>query len=98
MSLISDALKKARQEAARQDAQRPRLPYAVGVADSASRRPSLLPVLAGLGVGGLMAALLLVLAWSAGWGPFTRAAQQAAQVAQAVPAAPPSPVKPSALP
>jgi len=97
MSLISDALTKARQEAARQDAQRPRLPYAVGAADSPSRRRSLLPVLAGLGAGGLMAALLLVLAWSAGWGLFARPAHQAA-VAQAAPATPPSAVKPAAEP
>jgi len=94
MSLISDALKKARQEAARQDAQRPRLPYAVGTADSPSRGRSLLPVLAGLGAGGLIVALLLALAWSAGWGPFAKPAQQTA----AAQAAPPSPVKPTTEP
>jgi len=93
MSLIGDALKKARQEAARQDAQRQRLPYAVGAADAPDRRPSWLPLLAGLGAGCLIAALLLVLAWSAGWGPFARPAQ----VAEAAPAAPP-PVKTAAEP
>ena len=87
MSLISEALKKARQEAARQDAQRPRSPYAVGVADAADRRTPLVPLLAGLGAGCLVAVLLLAAAWSAGWGPFARPAQPASQVA-AAPASP----------
>jgi hypothetical protein len=98
MSLISDALKKARQEAARQDAQRQGLPYAVGAADLPARRTSLLPLLMGLGAGGLLAVALLVFAWSAGWGPFAKPAPKAAQVAATAPAAPPSPVKPAAEP
>jgi hypothetical protein len=98
MSLISDALKKARQEAARQDALRQRAPYAVGTADSPDRRPALLPLLAGVGAGCLVAALLLVLAWSAGWGPFNEPAARAAQVAEAAPAAPPASAAPAAGP
>lgn len=103
MSLISEALKKARQEAARQDAQRPRSPYAVGAADSAERRNGLVPVLAGVGAGCLLAGLILAVAWSAGWGPFARPAQPAAQVSQAAPASPPpapveTAVEPSAPP
>ena len=87
MSLISDALKKARQEAARQDALRQRTPYAVGVADSADRRTSLLPLLAGLGAGCLVAGIVLAFAWSAGWGPFARSAKQPVRVADAAPPA-----------
>jgi len=49
MSLISDALKKARQEAARQDSLRQTLPYAVGAADPVERRNQYMPLLAGLG-------------------------------------------------
>lgn len=89
MSLISEALKKARQEAARQDALRQRTPYAVGAADASDRRPSFLPLLAGLGAGCLIAGLLVAVAWFAGWGPFARSARETAQVAEA---APPSPV------
>jgi hypothetical protein len=54
MSLISDALKKARQEAARQDSLRQGLPYAVGSTDAPARSRSA-PLLAGLAVGLLLA-------------------------------------------
>jgi hypothetical protein len=53
MSLISDALKKARQEAARQDSLRQGVPYAVGAVDPPERRRALVPLLAGLAVGAL---------------------------------------------
>ena len=89
MSLISDALKKARQEAARQDAQRQRAPFAVGAAESPDRRNPLLPLLAGLGAGCLIAGLLLAVAWSSGWGPFSKPARQSEKVAAAAPASPP---------
>lgn len=55
MSLISDALKKARQEAARQDSLRQGLPYAVGPVETPRSR-SYAPLLAGLAVGLLLAA------------------------------------------
>lgn len=89
MSLIGDALKKARQEAARQDALRQRTPYAVGVADAADRRTSFLPLLAGLGAGCLVAGLAVAFAWSAGWGPFAKPAKQPVQVAKSAPPASP---------
>lgn len=54
MSLISDALKKARQEAARQDSLRQGLPYAVGTTSAPDRGRSA-PLLAGLAVGLLLA-------------------------------------------
>jgi hypothetical protein len=73
MSLISDALKKARQEAARQDALRQSTPYAVGAADPPARNPWL-PLLAGLGAGCGLALVLFVVAWIACWGPFARTA------------------------
>lgn len=100
MSLISDALKKARQEAARQDALRHGTPYAVGAVDPPARNPWL-PVLAGLGAGCVLAALVFLLAWMAGWGPFRRPAVEArTATAETAPAAaqpspapsPPSPV------
>jgi hypothetical protein len=55
MSLISDALKKARQEAARQDSLRQNLPYAVGATSAPDRSRSYAPLLAGLAVGLLLA-------------------------------------------
>lgn len=55
MSLISDALKKARQEAARQDSLRQGVPYAVGPVDTPDRRRTLVPLLAGLAVGAVLA-------------------------------------------
>ncbi|HEV8577936.1 MAG TPA: hypothetical protein VGX68_02540 [Thermoanaerobaculia bacterium] len=94
MSLISDALKKARQDVARQDALRPRAPYAVGAADPPRRRFPFLPLLAGLGGGGLMVGLVLAFAWSAGWEPFG-AAKSAVRTAEAVP---PPPVTSAAEP
>jgi hypothetical protein len=90
MSLISEALKKARQEAARQDSLRQGVPYAVGTVDPPQRRNPLLPLLAGLGAGCLLAGLLFGGAWIAGVGPFDKPAQDQgtqAQVAQ-VPAVP----------
>ena len=86
MSLISEALKKARQEAARQDSLRQGVPYAVGAVDPPRRRNPLLPLLAGLGAGCLLAGLLFGGAWIAGVGPFDKPARET-QVAQA-PAAP----------
>ena len=82
MSLISEALKKARQEAARQDALRPGVPYAVGAVDPPQRRNPLMPLLAGLGAGCLLAGLLFGGAWIAGVGPFAKSAREI-QVAQA---------------
>ncbi|MFL6193221.1 MAG: hypothetical protein ACJ75H_03565 [Thermoanaerobaculia bacterium] len=82
MSLISDALKKARQEAARQDALRQGMPYAVGAADPPARNPWL-PLAAGLGAGCLLAAVVFLFAWTAGWGPF--AAKTAAPAPTALP-------------
>lgn len=55
MSLISDALKKARQEAARQDSLRESLPYAMGSTGAPDRSRSYAPLLAGLAVGLLLA-------------------------------------------
>ena len=82
MSLISEALKKARQEAARQDSLRQGVPYAVGSVDLPRRRNPLLPLLAGLGAGCLLAGLLFGGAWIAGVGPFDKPARET-QVAQA---------------
>ena len=98
MSLISEALKKARQEAARQDALHQGAPYAVGAADARPHRNPLLPVLAGLGAGCLFAGLLFAVAWGAGWGPFAKpsapAPVPAAEIAQAAaPASPPPAVE-----
>jgi hypothetical protein len=72
MSLISDALKKARAEAARQDSLRQGMPYAIGVADAPERRPPWISLLAGLGAGCILAAGVFALAFFAGWGPFRR--------------------------
>ncbi|HVR95356.1 MAG TPA: hypothetical protein VMW27_01995 [Thermoanaerobaculia bacterium] len=94
MSLISEALKKARQEAARQDALHQSAPYAVGYADARARRNPLLPVLAGLGAGCLFAGLLFAVAWTAGWGPFAKSPAPApVEVAQSAPAPPPPAVQ-----
>lgn len=94
MSLISEALKRARQEAARQDALRPGVPYAVGAVDPPAPRNPLLPILAGLGAGCLLAGLLFAVAWAAGWGPFAKPdVVTAPQVAQAAPTAPPPAVE-----
>lgn len=94
MSLISEALKKARQEAARQDSLRQGVPYAVGAVDPPQRRNPLLPLLAGLGAGCLLAGLLFGIAWITGLGPFAKPPQET-QVAQA-PA--PPPVEPTVTP
>jgi hypothetical protein len=82
MSLISDALKKARQEAARQDSLRPGLPYAVGAASAPAPRAPWISLLAGLGAGCLLAAAIFALAFFGGWGPFHKPAAQT-QVATA---------------
>jgi hypothetical protein len=82
MSLISDALKKARQEAARQDSLRPSLPYAVGTADPPERRNLAMPLLAGLGAGCVLAAVVFGIIYLGGWGPFARSSKQAVQVAE----------------
>lgn len=55
MSLISDALKKARQEAARQDSLKQGMPYAMGSTNAPDRARSYAPLLAGLAVGLLLA-------------------------------------------
>jgi hypothetical protein len=91
MSLISDALKKARQEAARQDSLRQGVPYAVGSVEPPARRNPLLPLFAGLGAGCLAAGILFAVAYMAGWGPFGRPAPEV-RVAEtaAVPAVPQS--------
>jgi hypothetical protein len=72
MSLISDALKKARQEAARQDSLRQGVPYAVGMADAPARRAPWISLLAGLGAGCILAAAVFAVAFFAGWGPFRK--------------------------
>jgi len=91
MSLISDALKKARQEAARQDALRQGVPYAIGAADAPVRRAPWLSLLAGLGAGCLLAGVVFALAYFAGWGPFRKGGVET-RVAQAAQA--PAPVMP----
>jgi hypothetical protein len=85
MSLISDALKKARQEAARQDSLQPGLPYAVGAATAPAPRAPWISLLAGLGAGCLLAAAIFAMAYFGGWGPFHKPAAQT-QVAAAPPA------------
>jgi hypothetical protein len=98
MSLISDALKKARQEAARQDSLRPGLPYAVGAVDTSPQRAPWISLLAGLGAGCLLAAAIFAMAFFGGWGPFHKPVAQtqvAAVPATPTPAAPaPQPVTP----
>ena len=98
MSLISDALKKARQEAARQDSLRQGVPYAVGSVDAPARRNPALPLLAGLGAGCLAAGILFAAAYFAGWGPFGKPAQPVQEVRMAEAAAPPVTPQPSAVP
>lgn len=93
MSLISEALKKARQEATRQDAARQGVPYAVGSTETQAPRNTLLMGLAGLGAGCLLAGALFAMAYFGGWGPFAKTqAAPAPQVAQAPPPAAVSPV------
>lgn len=92
MSLISDALKKARQEAARQDSLRQGLPYAVGPVEAPRSRSSA-PLLAGLAVGLLLAAGLAGLFFLIRPEPETRIAETSPPVEvreePAAPAAPP---------
>jgi hypothetical protein len=87
MSLISDALKKARQEAARQDSLRQTLPYAVGSADPPAQRNLYMPLLAGLGAGCVLAVVVFGILYLGGWGPFSRTRKDAVQIAET-----PSPV------
>jgi hypothetical protein len=82
MSLISDALKKARQEAARQDSLRQTLPYAVGSADLPERRNVYMPLLAGLGAGCVLAAVIFGILYLGGWGPFSHSRRGIVQVAE----------------
>ncbi|HEY0556869.1 MAG TPA: hypothetical protein VGG20_21610 [Thermoanaerobaculia bacterium] len=105
MSLISDALKKARAEAARQDSLRQGVPYAVGVADAPERRAPWISLLAGLGAGCVLAAAVFALAFFAGWGPFhkpsaeTQVAAAPAATVTTAPAAPaPQAPAPATLP
>jgi hypothetical protein len=101
VSLISEALKKARQEAARQDASRQGVPYAVGSTEPRDQRNPLLMIFAGLGAGCLLAGSLFATAYFAGWGPFAESrAAPASQVAQAPPppAAAPVVVQPPVAP
>jgi hypothetical protein len=97
MSLISDALKKARQEAARQDALRQGVPYAIGAADAPVRRAPWLSLLAGLGAGCLLAGVVFALAYFAGWGPFRKGGVET-RVAQAAQAPVPTVPQPSVTP
>jgi hypothetical protein len=82
MSLISDALKKARQEAARQDSLRQTLPYAVGTADPPAQRNLYMPLLAGLGAGCVLAVVVFGILYLGGWGPFSRTRKDAVQIAE----------------
>ncbi|HTG32387.1 MAG TPA: hypothetical protein VLB76_05610 [Thermoanaerobaculia bacterium] len=107
MSLISDALKRARQEAARQDSLRQGVPYAMGVADPPVRRTPWISLLAGLGAGCILAAAVFALAFFAGWGPSRKPAVETRTAEIPAAAAPQSPsaapvaapvVEPAALP
>ena len=89
MSLISDALKKARQEAARQDSLRQGLPYAVGSVEAPRSRSSA-PLLAGLAVGLLLAAGLAGLFYLTRPEPEARIAETAPPVEVREEPAPPS--------
>ena len=96
MSLISEALKKARQEAARQESARQGVPYAVGSTEPQDRRNPLLMVLAGLGAGCVLAGVVFVTAFFASWGPFEKS--QPAPAPQVAQTAPPPPAAVSAEP
>jgi hypothetical protein len=100
MSLISDALKKARQEAARQDSLRQGLPYAMGAVDPPVRRNPWISLLAGLSAGCILAVAMFALAYFTGWGPFHKPAVETRVAAAPVPAASPSvsPAVPVAAP
>jgi len=99
MSLISDALKKARQEAARQDSLRQGLPYALGAPDAPVRRDPWISLLAGLGAGCILAVALFAVAYFAGWGLFHKPAAPAAATREAAAPAPAvSPAVPVAAP
>ncbi len=92
MSLISEALKKARQEAARQDSAQRGLPYAVGSSEAPARRGLLGPLVAGLGAGAVVVVALGLAAYFGHWGPWkerrgaeVEVAQTGGQIAQGVP-------------
>src|SRR4029077_10603800 len=90
MSLIRDTLKKARQEAARQDSLRQTLPYAVGAADPPEPRNQYMRLLAVLGAGCILAAVVFGIVYLGGWGPFSRTRKAGVQVAETpLPAATP---------
>ena len=91
MSLISDALKRARQEASRQDSLRQGVPYAMGVADPPVRRTPWISLLAGLGAGCILAAAVFALAFFAGWGPFHKPTVETRTAEIHAAATPPSP-------
>lgn len=92
MSLIGEALNKARQEAARQEAARQRLPYAVGAIEPPRRRGSLGPLLAGVLVGCLAVGGLFGVAYLAGWGPWSEREKAPESVPPAVAEAAPAPL------
>jgi hypothetical protein len=96
MSLISDALKKARAEAARQDSLRQGMPYAIGVADAPVHRAPWISLLAGLGAGCILAAGVFALTFFAGWGPFRRSMVETRTAAVAETSVTPPPAAASA--
>jgi hypothetical protein len=108
MSLISEALKKARQEAARQDAAQRGHPYAVGAVEPPARRPWL-PLALGLVAGTLLVLCVFAVAYFSGWGP-RREGGEEVRVAEAAPPSPaveeppvlveetPAPIAPSTPP
>lgn len=100
MSLISDALKKARQEAARQDSLRQGLPYAMGSTNAPDRSRSFAPLLAGLAVGLLLAGGLAGLFYFVRPEPGARIAETAppAEVREEPVAPSTQPVIPSPVP
>lgn len=99
MSLISDALKKARQEAARQDAAQRGLPYAVGGAEAARRNGLAGPLVAGLAAGAVLVGAGALAAYLGHWGPWREpGGERLAQAPPAVPAAAPQRVGTAPVP
>jgi hypothetical protein len=97
VSLVSDALKKARQEAARQDAAQRGLPYAVGAVE----KPKSPALLVGVIAGSLAGVVLLgVIAYVAGWIGPAKSEQPLLAVAEESlePAAVPAPSEPAPAP
>lgn len=95
MSLVSDALKKARQEAARQDAAQRGLPYAVGAVEKPRGSSLLVGVIAGSVTG---VVLLGVIAYLAGWLGPGRSEKPVAEVAVAQESPEPAAVPESSVP